>query len=192
MDNEDELIEFAHYYLENFNNIKEKEDREDFIDNLKIKGKLEEKVNTFLQNFKTLKEQQKAQLILAQEKKANELKAKQEQDISTIKNFIKTGDISGYKIPDKNKNSFEDFLFKPFIKEINGKKITTTSFKEKLSEYVNTPDKLTRLAYELFENFSKGTEEEIIESKVKNKLIDSLRKKNGTQNTKNNLDLEIL
>lgn len=188
LENDEEVDEFLHYYLENFNNIKEKEDREDFIENLRVKGKIKEKTQGFLSNLETLKEQEKIRIQTEQANKIAELKRKQEENASTIKSLITKGDIEGIEIKKSKRESFENFLFKPIVKEINGKKVATTEFKEKFDEYTKNPVKFTRLAYELFENFSNQSLKEKVESETKSKLMQALNKKKPIE--KNN-DIQI-
>ncbi len=182
MEDEDSMTEFVNDCLKELNNIEDEEDRIDLIENLKVKGKLKEKTEYFQSFINKQKEQTEKELFQKQEEKRIQLETQRASQDKLIKDSIKSGNINGFKINASKKTDFENFLYKPVVKEVNGKKIQVTQFKERFDEYLQDPLKFTRLAYELFENFSNETIKETTEKKVQSNFITKLKEREAKQN----------
>lgn len=77
-------------------------------------GLLEDEATDALEALRDIKEQKKQELLEAQEKRANELKKRQQEQFNTVVSELKGMDnIRGIKIPQKDKQALLEYIFKP-------------------------------------------------------------------------------
>lgn len=77
-------------------------------------GLLEDEATDALEALRDIKEQKKQELLEAQEKRARELKKRQQEQFNTVVSELKGMDnIRGIKIPQKDKQALLEYIFKP-------------------------------------------------------------------------------
>lgn len=77
-------------------------------------GLLEDEATDALEALRDIREQKKQQLLEEQEKRANELKKRQQEYFNSVVTEIKGMDnIRGIKIPQKDKQALLEYIFKP-------------------------------------------------------------------------------
>lgn len=193
IEDEDNAIALVKTYLQSVKGLEE-EEAEELVDGYKEKNKLftqAAKIQTDLQEFR---KKQESELIKSQEEYARIQKEEYTKTVSKIREVIKSGKSDNVVIAKNQKTNVEDFIFSPMdIKDAQGKIVgKSTGFKKVLNEYLSDPEKMVALAYKLYEGLTDKTEKIEIESKVRSKLADSIRKTAGKKKETEDFKFELL
>lgn len=193
IEDEDNATALVKTYLQSVKGLEE-EEAEELVDGYKEKNKLfiqATKIQTDLQKYR---EKQEEELVKSQEEYARYQREEYSKTVGKIRETIKAGKSDNVVIAKNQKTNLEDFIFSPMdIKDNKGQVVgRSTGFKKVLNEYLSDPEKMVALAYKLYEGLSDKTEKVEIESKVRSKLADSIKKTAGKKKESNDFKIEFI
>jgi hypothetical protein len=193
IEDEDNATALVKTYLQSVKGLEE-EEAEELVEGYKEKNKLfiqATKIQTDLQRYR---EKQEEELVKSQEEYARYQREEYSKTVGKIRETIKAGKSDNVIIAKNQKTNLEDFIFSPMdIKDNKGQVVgRSTGFKKVLNEYLSDPEKMVALAYKLYEGLSDKTEKVEIESKVRSKLADSIKKTAGKTKESNDFKIEFI
>jgi hypothetical protein len=182
IEDEDNATALVKNYLLNVKGLDE-EESEELVEGYKEKGKLFNQASKIQSELQSFRETQQQKLIESQEEYMKLQREQYVKTVSKIREVIKSGKSNNVVIAKNEKSNFEDFIFSPLdIKNDKGDVVgNSTGFKKVLNEYLSDPEKMVALAYKLYEGLSDKSDKIEVESRVKSRLAETLKKKSGKQ-----------
>ena len=193
IEDEDNATALVKTYLQSVKGLEE-EEAEELVEGYKEKNKLFNQASKIQSDLQKYREKQEEELIKSQEEYARYQREEYSKTVNKIRETIKVGKSDNVVIAKNQKTNLEDFIFSPMdIKDNKGQIVgRSTGFKKVLNEYLSDPEKMVALAYKLYEGLSDKSEKVEIESKVRSKLADSIKKTAGKKKESNDFKIEFI
>lgn len=193
IEDEDNATALVKTYLQSVKGLEE-EEADELVEGYKEKNKLFNQASKIQSDLQKYREKQEEDLIRSQEEYARIQREEYAKTVNKIRETIKVGKSDNVVIARNQKTNLEDFIFSPMdIKDNKGQVIgRSTGFKKVLNEYLSDPEKMVALAYKLYEGLSDKSEKVEIESKVRSKLADSIKKTAGKKKESNDFKIEFI
>lgn len=193
IEDEDNATALVKTYLQSVKGLEE-EEAEELVEGYKEKNKLFNQASKIQSDLQKYREKQEEELIKSQEEYARYQREEYSKTVNKIRETIKIGKSDNVVIAKNQKTNLEDFIFSPMdIKDNKGQIVgRSTGFKKVLNEYLSDPEKMVALAYKLYEGLSDKSEKVEIESKVRSKLADSIKKTAGKKKESNDFKIEFI
>jgi len=193
IEDEDNATALVKTYLQSVKGLEE-EEAEELVEGYKEKNKLFNQASKIQSDLQKYREKQEEELIKSQEEYARYQREEYSKTVNKIRETIKIGKSDNVVIAKNQKTNLEDFIFSPMdIKDNKGQVVgRSTGFKKVLNEYLSDPEKMVALAYKLYEGLSDKSEKVEIESKVRSKLADSIKKTAGKKKESNDFKIEFI
>lgn len=193
IEDEDNATALVKTYLQSVKGLEE-EEAEELVEGYKEKNKLFNQASKIQSDLQKYREKQEEELIKSQEEYARYQREEYSKTVNKIRETIKVGKSDNVVIAKNQKTNLEDFIFSPMdIKDNKGQVVgRSTGFKKVLNEYLSDPEKMVALAYKLYEGLSDKSEKVEIESKVRSKLADSIKKTAGKKKESNDFKIEFI
>jgi len=180
VDSEEDQEKFLRFYLTNEEGMTAEEAKET-VDDLKDLGKLDKNAERYFSLYSRKVDKERQAILERQEEYK---RTQEEQSREFKKNVVEvinnTSDLNGFKLNRKNKDSLLNFITRPTVKTENG---YVSQLQVKMSEALSDPKKLVIMAKLLQSDFDFSDITKTVESKVSNKVKDSL---NNMRKTKSN------
>ena len=193
IEDEDNATALVKTYLQSVKGLEE-EEAEELVEGYKEKNKLFNQASKIQSDLQKYREKQEEELVKSQEEYARYQREEYSKTVNRIRETIKVGKSDNVVIAKNQKTNLEDFIFSPMdIKDNKGQIVgRSTGFKKVLNEYLSDPEKMVALAYKLYEGLSDKSEKVEIESKVRSKLADSIKKTAGRKKESNDFKIEFI
>jgi hypothetical protein len=193
IEDEDNATALVKTYLQSVKGLEE-EEAEELVEGYKEKNKLFIQATKIQSDLQKYREKQEEELIKSQEEYAKIQREEYAKTVNKIRETIKVGKSDNVVIAKNQKTNLEDFIFSPMdIKDNKGQVVgRATGFKKVLNEYLSDPEKMVALAYKLYEGLSDKSEKVEIESKVRSKLADSIKKTAGKKKESTDFKIEFI